>query len=86
MADVCLNGPGHYLGHGQTLELMQTEYIYPAIADRSSPKEWLEKDRPELIAGAAARRREILSRPSAAAFPPELDAEIRRRFPIELTP
>ena len=28
--DVCLNGPGHYLGHDQTLPLMQTEYIYPA--------------------------------------------------------
>ena len=25
MRDICLNGPGHYLGHNQTLSLMQTE-------------------------------------------------------------
>ena len=28
MRSVCLDGPGHYLGHNQTLSLMQTEYIY----------------------------------------------------------
>ncbi|PTE17789.1 methyltransferase, partial [Cereibacter changlensis JA139] len=31
MKEVCLGGPGHYLGHAQTLSLMQTEYIYPAV-------------------------------------------------------
>jgi trimethylamine--corrinoid protein Co-methyltransferase len=29
MKDVCMGGPGHYLGHDQTISLMQTEYIYP---------------------------------------------------------
>ena len=29
MKQVCLGGPGHYLGSDQTLKLMQTEYIYP---------------------------------------------------------
>ena len=38
----CLEGPGHYLGSDQTLALMQTEYIYPALGDRTSPKEWEE--------------------------------------------
>ena len=28
--EVCLSGPGHYLGHEQTLRLMQSEYVYPA--------------------------------------------------------
>ena len=42
MRDICLNGPGHYLGHNQTLSLMQTEYIYPVLGDRTSPKEWAE--------------------------------------------
>jgi len=35
----CLEGPGHYLGADQTLRLMQTEYVYPLIGDRMSPKE-----------------------------------------------
>ena len=42
----CLGGPGHYLGSDQTLRLMQTDYVYPAVADRMSPKEWNEKGRP----------------------------------------
>ena len=36
--DVCLKGPGHYLGHAQTLALMQREYIYPGIGNRLSPE------------------------------------------------
>ena len=35
--DVAL-GPGHYLGHGQTLEKMQSEFLYPKIADRAPPE------------------------------------------------
>ena len=47
--DVCLDGPGHYLGHAQTLSLMQTEYVYPDLSDRSSPKEWEELGKPVLV-------------------------------------
>jgi len=57
---VCLEGPGHYLCSAQTLGLMQTEYVYPALADRLSPKEWAEKGRPDLIEKATARKRAIL--------------------------
>ncbi|HXM69779.1 MAG TPA: trimethylamine methyltransferase family protein, partial [Thermoanaerobaculia bacterium] len=41
--DVCLNGPGHFLGSDQTLQLMQTEYLYPGVADRRSPNDWAER-------------------------------------------
>ncbi|NRA99205.1 MAG: trimethylamine methyltransferase family protein [Rhodobacteraceae bacterium] len=84
MHDTCIGGPGHYLGHAQTLGLMQTEYVYPAVADRSSPKEWEEKGRPELLATARARREALLAMPPRAALAPEVDAEIRRRFKIHL--
>ena len=40
MKQVCLGGPGHYLGSEQTLHLMQRDYVYPRLADRLSPKEW----------------------------------------------
>ena len=43
MREVCVDGPGHYLGHGQTLDLMQRDYFYPDLANRFSPKEWAEK-------------------------------------------
>ena len=80
----CLGGPGHYLGAPQTLSLMQTEYIYPALGDRSSPKEWEELGKPDLLAKATARKHEILSERAAARFAPDLDARIRGAFNIHL--
>jgi trimethylamine--corrinoid protein Co-methyltransferase len=84
MRAVCLGGPGHYLGSDQTLSRMQTDYIYPALGDRSSPKEWEEKGRPDLLKKATAKKLDILSRPSAAEFAPEVDRAIRAKFPIHL--
>ena len=63
---------------------MQTEYIYPTLADRSSPKEWLEQDRPDLLSRATARKEEILATRSAARFEPAVDQAIRDRFAIHL--
>ena len=84
MRQVCLTGPGHYLGSDQTLGLMQTDYIYPALGDRTSPKEWVEIGRPDLLAKAIARKRELLDATPRAAFPADVDAAIRARFPIRL--
>jgi len=84
MRKVCLEGPGHYLGSDQTLSLMQTDYVYPVIGDRTSPKEWIEKGKPNLIDSAIKRKEDILSKPSAAAFDPAKDADIRKRFNIHL--
>ena len=52
MKSVCLEGPGHYLGHDQTLDVMQSHYVYPSLGDRTSPKEWVEIGRPDLVARA----------------------------------
>jgi trimethylamine--corrinoid protein Co-methyltransferase len=82
MKQVCLGGPGHYLGHSQTLGLMQSEYIYPAVADRLSPKEWAEVGKPDLIARAKERKRKILESSQAPHVPPLVDREIRKKFRI----
>ncbi len=79
--EVCLDGPGHYLGHQQTLSVMQTEYVYPALADRTSPKEWLEVGRPDLVASATARKKRILAE-ATSLIPPDVDRQIRDRFDI----
>ena len=81
---VCIGGPGHYLGSDQTLSMMQTEYFYPDMSDRSSPKEWLELGKPDLIKRAIAKKYEILGMPTRAALSPEIDAAVRARFPIRL--
>lgn len=86
IADVCLNGPGHYLGHGQTLKLMQTEYFYPAIADRFSPKEWNEKGRPDILSRAVAEKKKILSSHFPRHVPKAIDDRLRARFANILLP
>ena len=80
MKQVCLGGPGHYLGSDQTLELMQTEYIYPNgrqpdVARRN---------------GTRPASRCCLTRPSPARtailakagcrVDPEIDAAIRAKY------
>ncbi len=80
----CIGGPGHYLGTDQTLGRMQSDYIYPALADRTSPKEWAELGRPDLLARAIARKDEILAQRATARFDAATDAAIRARFNIHL--
>jgi trimethylamine--corrinoid protein Co-methyltransferase len=82
MREVCMTGPGHYLGHPQTLSLMQTEYIYPAVADRLSPKDWAEVGKPDLLARAIARKNAILAASQAPHIDPATDAAIRAAFRI----
>ena len=81
----CIGGPGHYLGSDQTLKRMQTDYIYPRLGDRTSPKEWAERGKPDLLERATATKLEILAEPSAARFDDVTDAYIRARFNIHLS-
>jgi trimethylamine---corrinoid protein Co-methyltransferase len=83
MRQVCVEGPGHYLGSQQTLELMQRDYFYPSVGDRTNPKEWAEQGRTDIVERASARVEAILGR----HFPGHLaavDPLIRDRFPIRL--
>lgn len=84
MKSVCLEGPGHYLGEDQTLSRMQTDFVYPTLGDRTSPKEWAEVGKPDLIAAATARKEDILAQRGSARFDPQVDAAIRARFNIHL--
>ncbi|MBR9842140.1 MAG: trimethylamine methyltransferase family protein [Rhodobacteraceae bacterium] len=85
MREVCIGGPGHYLGTSQTLGRMQKDHVYPKLGDRTSPKEWDEKGKPDLIANATIRKDEILTEPGLAQFDPLTDQAIRKRFNIHLS-
>ncbi len=82
--DVCLNGPGHYLGHSQTLGLMQREYIYPEIGNRLSPKEWAEVGKPDILKLAIAKKQSLLSTHFPRHIPDAVDDAIRAKHPIKL--
>jgi trimethylamine---corrinoid protein Co-methyltransferase len=81
MKEVCLGGPGHYLGSDQTLRLMQTEYTYPKVGNRMSPKEWNEAGKPLLLDAAIARKNSILAQ-SGSRIDPDIDALIRAKYKI----
>jgi len=79
-----IEGPGHYLGSPKTLELMETEYLYPHIADRDSMNGWQGRGMPDIREAARRRAREILSAHYPAYIDPTTDAKLRERFPILL--
>lgn len=81
---VCIGGPGHYLGTDQTMARMETDHVYPNLGDRMSPKEWVEKGKPDLLEKATAKKEAILGERSKARFAPDVDAAIRERFKIHL--
>lgn len=83
--DVCLNGPGHFLGHGQTLDRMQSDYFYPATADRRTPQEWSDMGAEDLLVIARQKTSEILTGGAPQHIDSQLDSLIRERFPIHLS-
>ena len=84
LKDVCLGNKGHYLGASQTLDVMQTEYIYPELTDRLSPNEWIEQDKPVLLDKAIAKKKEILTTYFPTHVSDEVDQQIRDQFNIFL--
>ncbi len=84
MRNVCTEGPVHYLGHGQTLSLMESEYIYPVIGNRMSPKEWVEAKKPDIVERAIQEKRRILDGYFPSHLSPELDHQLRDNFNIML--
>jgi trimethylamine--corrinoid protein Co-methyltransferase len=79
-----VHGPGHYLGHPQTLELMESDYLYPEIADRSAQSVWEEAGAPDILAAARERVRGILSSHYPGYIDRATDRRIRERFEILL--
>ena len=78
--------PGHYLGHAQTLRLMESEYLYPQIGDRESPNAWEQAGAKDALQRARDRVSEILSAHYPNYIGAEADAAIRAKLPIRLAP
>ncbi len=84
LQQVCCEGPGHFLGHDQTLRIMETEYLYPEVADRSTPDEWEEKGAMDIRERAAQRVSALLSSHYPEYIDPKVDEALRKRYPILL--
>ena len=77
-------GPGHFLGHEQTLRGMERDYVYPEIGDRSTPLEWEEQGAEDVREPAKRRVREILCNEYPDHIDPKADEQIRAKFNILL--
>lgn len=79
-----VNGEGHYLGHPQTLERMEADYVYPQVADRQTPDGWAEDGSLDMLERARAKAREILADHHPVFLDPAIDAMLRNQYNIIL--
>jgi trimethylamine--corrinoid protein Co-methyltransferase len=79
-----INGPGHFLGLQQTLDLMLKEYIYPEIGDRDTPDNWLEAGGKSAAEVAHERVKRILACHHPTHVPEAADLLVRERWGIEI--
>jgi trimethylamine---corrinoid protein Co-methyltransferase len=86
LEQVCCGGPGHFLGQDQTLSIMESEYQYPDVGDRSAADEWQEQGATDIRERAALKARALLASHYPQYIDPVVDAAIRKRFPILLSP
>jgi trimethylamine--corrinoid protein Co-methyltransferase len=85
LEEVCCGGPGHFLGQPQTLSIMETEYLYPDLGDRSTTGEWEEKGSKLIHERAVEKLAQLMPSHYPEYIDPELAEEFRRRYPIKLS-
>ena len=79
-------GPGHFLGSPQTLELMETEYLYPLVSNRDTPEDWTEAGSRPAHDVAHDHVTATLANHWPSHISPAVDAAVRDAFPIGLPP
>jgi trimethylamine--corrinoid protein Co-methyltransferase len=79
-----VHGEGHFLGQSETLDRMQTDFLYPEIGDRRSIEEW-ENDGGKNIQEAARKKtKEILDNYFPKHISSQTDMKLRSKFDIRL--
>ena len=85
--EVCgQGGAGHYLGEQQSIDLMHSEFYYPHTADRRTRQDWVNDGRKTMREVAIDKARHILRTHQPQRIDPAIDAAIRERFEIVLSP
>ncbi len=81
-----VTGEGHFLGEADTLARMQSDYLYPDIADRRSIEEWQIGGSGDIRIKAQAKVTELLANPAPDYIPPDVDQALNDRFDLKLNP
>jgi len=82
--DSIVRTEGHFLGHPQTLQRMQSDFLYPDIADRRSFEEWEADGSKDIHQVAKAKTREMLATCFPKHIAPDIDNKLRAQFDIRL--
>ena len=83
--DDVVRGSGHYLNHPQTLALMQSEFLYPRLADRLNLDQWKAGGSRDIRARARDKAAEVLAVHYPGHIDSALDEGIREGFNIQLS-
>ncbi len=82
--DEVAHGEGHFLGRPETLARMQSDFVYPGVADRRGIDEWQADGGKDIRAIALERTRELLATHYPRHLSAALDTRLRERFDIRL--
>ena len=82
--DDIVRGEGHFLGHPQTLQRMQSDFLYPEIADRRNFEEWETDGSKDIHQVAKAKTKEMLDSCFPGHIPEDVDEQLRAKFDIRL--
>ena len=77
-------GTGHFLNQPQTLELMQSEFLYPDVADRRTPGDWEASGKEDIYELAHRKVKKTLSEHYPKYINAKADERIRSQFPIKI--
>ena len=75
-------GDGHYLKHPQTINLMESEFLYPDLADRQTTQEWEASGKQTIYDVAHLRLKEMMKDYYPDYIDNKIDEKIRSEFPI----
>jgi trimethylamine--corrinoid protein Co-methyltransferase len=82
--DEVVHGAGHFLGQPETLNRMQSDFLYPDIGDRRTIDEWENDGQKDIREVAKEKTREILASHFPKHISPHIDHELRSNFDIRL--
>ena len=78
------HGEGHFLGRAETLERMQSDFVYPELSDRRSITEWEADGARDIRSVAIERTHTILNQHYPRHISDELDRALRDNFDIRI--
>ncbi len=80
----CAIDPGHFLGNSQTLQYMESEYLYPTLMDRTPTGDWEQAGSKDIFERSRDAVANILSSHYPIYIDSTTDQKIRDRYPIQI--